>query len=279
MPRTVGSGRKPVNRYASSSRRGFRIRASCQIFRLEVKEKTLENKGFRSLQTRFLPTRLGEEPIQDQFYAHLQSVWRQWKARGVDPAKLFNAALNDPKAFQELLKQTGFDRNAQLLRDVAAGPQDARYPACSERAFYGCSGDEAGQDIAAAALTCAHASSDAAVVAVVEADAAPPCAAGTTGLYTVRTILNAAAELESHGGPGNNTLAEAQDLDPSFLDLLKGATRGAVLGRADAAGDLYSVTLGAGQSVSAVATGASFTEATCTVTTALDDPPCPSSIV
>src|SRR5207248_1422121 len=62
MPRTVGSGRKPVNRYASSSRRGFRIRASCQIFRLEVKEKTLENKGFRSLQTRFLPTRLGEEP-------------------------------------------------------------------------------------------------------------------------------------------------------------------------------------------------------------------------
>src|SRR5205807_9658299 len=31
MPRTVGSGRKPVNRYASSRRRGFRIRQSCQI--------------------------------------------------------------------------------------------------------------------------------------------------------------------------------------------------------------------------------------------------------
>src|SRR5829696_3670827 len=47
MPRTVGSGREPGNRYASSSRRGFRIRASCQFFRLEEKVKTLASKGFR----------------------------------------------------------------------------------------------------------------------------------------------------------------------------------------------------------------------------------------
>jgi hypothetical protein len=63
--------------------------------------------------------------IQDQFYALLQSVWRQWKVRGVDPARLFDAVLNDSKAFQELLKQTSFDGNAQLLRDVAAELQDA----------------------------------------------------------------------------------------------------------------------------------------------------------
>jgi hypothetical protein len=53
MPRTVGSGRKPVNRYASSSRCGFRIRASCQFFRPEEKEKPLASKGFRGLHTRF----------------------------------------------------------------------------------------------------------------------------------------------------------------------------------------------------------------------------------
>ncbi len=63
--------------------------------------------------------------IQDQFYALLQNVWRQWRGRGVDPAQLFAAALHDPKAFQELLRQTGFDRNAQLLRDVATGLKDA----------------------------------------------------------------------------------------------------------------------------------------------------------
>lgn len=73
----------------------------------------------------------GQSPIEafpvihDQFYALLQSVWRQWKARGVDPADLLAAALNDSKAFGELLKQTAFDRNAQLLRDVAAGLRDS----------------------------------------------------------------------------------------------------------------------------------------------------------
>ena len=45
MPRTVASGRKPVNRYASSSRRGFRIRSSCQIFRLEEKGGNPSKQG------------------------------------------------------------------------------------------------------------------------------------------------------------------------------------------------------------------------------------------
>jgi hypothetical protein len=62
MPRTVASGRKPGNRKASSSRRGFRIRLSCRISHLEEKENSLEIKGFRGLHSDFLPTRLGEEP-------------------------------------------------------------------------------------------------------------------------------------------------------------------------------------------------------------------------
>lgn len=63
--------------------------------------------------------------IQDQFYAQLQNVWRQWRARGVDAAELFAAALNDPNRLRELIRQTCYDRNAQLIRDVAAGLQDA----------------------------------------------------------------------------------------------------------------------------------------------------------
>jgi hypothetical protein len=53
MPRTVASGRKPGNRNASSSRRGFRIRVSCQISHIEEKEKTLEIKGFRGHHRQF----------------------------------------------------------------------------------------------------------------------------------------------------------------------------------------------------------------------------------
>jgi hypothetical protein len=63
--------------------------------------------------------------FQDQFCRLLQNVWRQWKALEVDPAKLFDAALNDRKAFRELLRQTGRDRNARLIGDVATGLLDA----------------------------------------------------------------------------------------------------------------------------------------------------------
>ena len=56
----------------------------------------------------------------------------------------------------------------------------------------------------------------------------------TTGSYSLRLILNAALEDESHGGATNNSLASAQDLDPTFIGLGFGtAQRGAVLGTSD----------------------------------------------
>ena len=43
--------------------------------------------------------------------------------------------------------------------------------------------------------------------------------AGTTGLYHVQVILNAAVENESHDGATNDTADTAQSLEPSFLPL------------------------------------------------------------
>jgi subtilase family serine protease/methionine-rich copper-binding protein CopC/type 1 glutamine amidotransferase len=54
--------------------------------------------------------------------------------------------------------------------------------------------------------------------------------ASTTGGYTARLILNAAVEMESHGGASNDDLASAQDLSGSLLDLGGGVQRAAVLG-------------------------------------------------
>ncbi len=72
--------------------------------------------------------------------------------------------------------------------------------------------------------------------------------ASTTGGYTVRLILNAAAENESHGGPTNDDAASAEDLDGSFLALDGGAAeRGAVLGTSGATDDWYQFTLDDGQ--------------------------------
>lgn len=53
----------------------------------------------------------------------------------------------------------------------------------------------------------------------------------TMGTYEIQLVLNAAVESESHDGPTNNDIASAQDLNDSFVPLLKGADRGAVLGR------------------------------------------------
>src|SRR5262249_14561235 len=58
-------------------------------------------------------------------------------------------------------------------------------------------------------------------------------AAGTTGGYTVQVYLNAAVEAEEHGGPRNDTLATAQDLEPAFLPLTTSADRAAVVGTTD----------------------------------------------
>lgn len=57
---------------------------------------------------------------------------------------------------------------------------------------------------------------------------------GTIGDYSVKVLLNAAVELEPHGGAGNDSLGSAQDLDMSFLNLGAGsAQRGAVIGSLD----------------------------------------------
>jgi subtilisin family serine protease len=54
--------------------------------------------------------------------------------------------------------------------------------------------------------------------------------AGGSGAYTLEIILGAAVEMESHDGPPGTI----QNIDASFIPLLKGATRGAVLGQTDA---------------------------------------------
>ena len=62
-------------------------------------------------------------------------------------------------------------------------------------------------------------------IEVLSLDAASP--------YTVQLILNASAELEGAGGPTNNDMASAQNIDDSFISLGGDATRGAVVGFAD----------------------------------------------
>ncbi len=53
------------------------------------------------------------------------------------------------------------------------------------------------------------------------------------GSYSVRLIVNAAIEEEVHGGSRNDSIADAQSLADSFLDLGGGISRGAVLGKSD----------------------------------------------
>src|SRR5262249_36077939 len=57
MPRAVASGRKPGNRKASSSRRGFRIRVSCRICQPEERDETLGNQGVSG------PSRVTQYPL------------------------------------------------------------------------------------------------------------------------------------------------------------------------------------------------------------------------
>jgi hypothetical protein len=59
--------------------------------------------------------------IQNQFYAALQKVWKQWRARGVEAQSLFDAALEGPEALDALLRQTRFDSYARLIRDCSCG--------------------------------------------------------------------------------------------------------------------------------------------------------------
>ena len=66
-----------------------------------------------------LPTNDAFPAIQDAFYGIFQNVWRQWQVRGVDAADLFQAALNDPNKLHELIRQTNYNQDAQLLDSVS----------------------------------------------------------------------------------------------------------------------------------------------------------------
>ena len=79
---------------------------------------------------------------------------------------------------------------------------------------------------------------------------------GTTGQYDFEIILNAAVELEEQGISSNDTLATAQSIDGSLVELSGGATyRGAVVGGLDATlySDWFSFSLEAGTSASLLA--------------------------
>jgi hypothetical protein len=61
----------------------------------------------------------------------------------------------------------------------------------------------------------------------------------TTGTFHVRAVLNAQLESEAHGGPSDDTLATAQDLNSSGIALRPASDRMAVLGDFD--GNEYSL--------------------------------------
>jgi hypothetical protein len=60
--------------------------------------------------------------------------------------------------------------------------------------------------------------------------------AAGTGSFRVQAFLNTALEGSAHGGPADDTIATAQDLTGSFTPLTQDATRGAVIGHANAGG-------------------------------------------
>jgi streptogramin lyase len=80
----------------------------------------------------------------------------------------------------------------------------------------------------------------------------------TEGLYTLQVTLNAALELADHGGGSDNTLATAQPIDGSFINLGGTAFRGGVLGENNtpsiSAGDVF-VSARGGSAVSLVHDG------------------------
>jgi len=79
-------------------------------------------------------------------------------------------------------------------------------------------------------------------------------ASGSTGAFTINTILNALAEPESYGGPSDDTQATAQPLDSSAIVFAAQDNRMAVLGSIQSAADnadTYSFQLLAGESATA----------------------------
>jgi hypothetical protein len=72
----------------------------------------------------------GESPdqifpdLQEQFYRSLRRVFKQWKARGVDPKQLLEAAVAGPAALNDLVARTRNDEFARSLQDAIAGEKD-----------------------------------------------------------------------------------------------------------------------------------------------------------
>ena len=58
--------------------------------------------------------------FQEQFRLALKCVFKQWEVRGVNRKKMFEAALSDPSHFINLVKQTGHEEYARLLKDVSS---------------------------------------------------------------------------------------------------------------------------------------------------------------
>lgn len=97
--------------------------------------------------------------------------------------------------------------------------------------LYGLSGAEIGAVTATAAG--ADAVLQSAEIPVMGTYTAVVAAAGAAGgIYTLQVVLNAAQEVEEHGGPTNDTVTVAQDLDGAFTSLSGGVSRAAVIGYA-----------------------------------------------
>ncbi len=83
-------------------------------------------------------------------------------------------------------------------------------------------------------------------------------AASTTGSYTMRVVLNAAAENEAYGGASNNTTGTAQNLMTSAVTLSGGAARLGVLGTmtgGTSQTDVYALSATLGQTLTVSWTG------------------------
>ena len=80
---------------------------------------------------------------------------------------------------------------------------------------------------------------------------------GTTGAYVFEVMLNASLEEEEFGGAMNDSIATAQDINPSIVTLVGGiAERGGVAGMAQSAtSDVYEFTAIGGQSHSLSVSG------------------------
>lgn len=63
--------------------------------------------------------------IQTEFYRLFQRLWKQWKRRGVDPAQLFDAALNSGTDFRDILRRLANDSYARFLYEVARDTESA----------------------------------------------------------------------------------------------------------------------------------------------------------